>query len=93
MKIITGKPVAVLFAASYHESAEIGFIDRFIMGKPGVAIDPEDTAFRFKTFINGIKLDYLVNYGLYEDFKVVSGFIIRLSVPGEPIPVIVKFQV
>src|SRR5665647_1303850 len=93
MKIITRQPVTVLFAASDHESAEIGFIDRFIVGKPGVAIDPEDTAFCFKTFINGIEPDNLINYGLDECFEVSAGFFISAAVFTEPISIIMNFKI
>src|SRR5665647_97986 len=93
MKIITREPVTVLFAAPDHECTEVGLVDRFIVGKPGITIDPEDTAFRFKTFINGIEPDNLINYGLDECFEVSAGFFISAAVFTEPISIIMNFKI
>ena len=93
MKIITGKPVAVLFAAAHHESTEIGLVDRFVVREPGVAIDPEDAAFGFQTLVNGIELNDLINDGLDKCLKIAAGFIIALTVFAEPISVIMNFQI
>jgi hypothetical protein len=63
------------------------------MREPYVAVDPEDAAFGFKTFQNGIKSDYLVNYGLHKPGIIVACGLISGTVLRKPDPVIVAAQV
>ena len=93
MKIITGKPVAVLFSATDHERSEIGLINGLVICEPDVTVDPVDTVFCLKPFENRIEFYYFINDSLYKEVQIFAGCFIAGTVFCKPEPVIMPAKV
>lgn len=93
MQIVTGEPVAILFAAANDESPKIGFINGLVTREPYVAIDPEYAALRLQAAHDGIILYYVIYHRLNKMGKVLPGLIISGTIPGKPQAVIMSTEI